>query len=178
MRGRIEIVSSSSHGTTISVVLPRHHAPPPPPVVAAEQVQGERLRVLVVDDEPNVRAAIKVLLDSEHDVELVGDGESALGMIATGAYDVIFCDLMMPRMTGMEVLRAIRSDADPAIRSTRTLILSNSSKELEMHAADSLGVAGYWIKANLSLRELADRVEALLTPVPVEEALRSERAPR
>ena len=74
--------------------------------------------------------------------------------------DLLLLDLLMPRKTGMEVLTELR--AEPATRDLRVLILSNSSKELEMQSAKALGVAGYWIKANISLKELGDRVAALL----------------
>ncbi len=66
----------------------------------------------------------------------------------------------MPRKTGIEVLKAVR--ANPQTADLRVLVLSNSSKELEMQEALALGIAGYWIKADLFAPGLGDRVQALL----------------
>ena len=93
-------------------------------------------------------------------VLLACDGQEALDMARAYRPDLLLLDLLMPRKTGMEVLSELR--AQPGTRDIRVLILSNSSKELEMQSAKTLGVAGYWIKANLSLKELGDRVTALL----------------
>jgi CheY-like chemotaxis protein len=71
-------------------------------------VNGERLRILVVDDEVHVRLAIKSLLASEHEVEAAADGEAALALIGAGGFDVILCDLMMPRMSGRDVYERVR----------------------------------------------------------------------
>jgi len=110
MRGRIAVVSTGVRGTKLAVTLPRRSAPLPQP--AAESVRApaaDRLRVLVIDDEPHVRRAIRNVLASEHDVEVVGDGEAALAMLATAQYDVILCDLMMPQLTGRDVYEQIRA---------------------------------------------------------------------
>ncbi|HSD86250.1 MAG TPA: PAS domain S-box protein [Kofleriaceae bacterium] len=109
MRGRIEIVRTNKHGTKLAIALPRRRAPVPQRAPVAEQVSGDRLRVLVIDDEPHVLDAMKDLLESEHHVDTVGDGESALVAIAAAEYDVILCDLMMPRMNGRDVYERIRA---------------------------------------------------------------------
>jgi PAS domain S-box-containing protein len=111
MRGRIAVVSSSIRGTKLAVTLPRRHAPLPPPPTRSARIPGDRLRVLVIDDEPHVRRAIRNVLASEHDVEIVGDGEAALAALAatTTAFDVILCDLMMPHLNGRDVYEQIRA---------------------------------------------------------------------
>jgi twitching motility two-component system response regulator PilH len=125
--------------------------------------------ILLAEDDRFLRRAAEVALKKRgFAVVLACDGVEALEKVRAHKPTLLLLDLLMPRMTGMDVLQAIRVDADPEVRETRILILSNSSKELEMHSAETLGVTGYWIKANLSLQELGDRVEALLTPVPDE----------
>jgi PAS domain S-box-containing protein len=108
MHGRIEIESTSERGTTFAITLPRSTAPAPRPVVFDEAEPGERLRILVIDDEPHVLGAIESLLASEHEVEVAGDGASALALLGAADYDVILCDLMMPGMNGKDVYERIR----------------------------------------------------------------------
>ena len=117
--------------------------------------------ILIAEDDKFLRRAVEVALTKRgHHVLLASDGQEALDQARAHRPALILLDLLMPRLTGMEVLAALRKD--PELRDITVLVLSNSSKELEMHAAERLGVAGYWIKANLSLQELCDRVEQVL----------------
>ena len=117
--------------------------------------------VLLAEDDRFLRRAAEVVLTQRGlRVLSAGDGQQALDLARLHHPDLILLDLLMPRLTGTEVLQALRADADT--RDLAVLILSNSSRELEMLTSDALGVAGYWIKANLSLTELGDRVLSLL----------------
>ena len=65
-------------------------------------------KVLVVDDEEVTRFVTgRVLQDSGHDVTYAGDGESALERIRTGNFDVVVSDLAMPKMNGLQLVRAV-----------------------------------------------------------------------
>jgi len=75
------------------------------------------LRVLVVDDEPLGRQRIEDLLHREPDVEIVGtpgDGKAAVEAIQSLHPDLVFLDVQMPRMSGLEVIRTIGVDRMPA----------------------------------------------------------------
>jgi DNA-binding NarL/FixJ family response regulator len=108
---------------------------------------------------------------------LATDGIEALDAVRQHKPALVLLDMLMPRMGGMEVLSALRADSDPVISGTRVLILSNSSKEFEMQSAEALGISGYWIKANLSLHELGERIQALITEAPAAPGTESARAP-
>ena len=121
--------------------------------------------VLLAEDDRFLRRAMEVSLKKRGlNILVAADGQEAIDMLQTARPDLILLDLLMPRRTGLEVLQSLR--ANPETRDLRVLILSNSSKELEMHEATNLGVAGYWIKANLSLQQLGDQIEALLNAEP------------
>lgn len=120
-----------------------------------------RRTILVAEDDRFLRRAAELALKQRgFSVLLAEDGCQALELIRQSQPDLVLLDVLMPRMTGIEVLRALR--ADDSTRRVPVLILSNSSKELDVHTANDLGVEGYWIKANLSLKELGDRVTAIL----------------
>ena len=118
-------------------------------------------KVLLAEDDRFLRRACETALTRRGiNVIAAEDGERALELIKSEHPDLILLDLLMPKKTGIEVLRAIK--ADPATRDIPVLILSNSSRELEMQNAQELGVVDYLIKANLSLQELAEKVAALV----------------
>jgi CheY-like chemotaxis protein len=117
--------------------------------------------VLLAEDDRFLRRAMEVSLKKRGlNVLVAADGQEALDILQTARPDLILLDLLMPRRTGLEVLQALRARRET--RDLRVLILSNSSKEMEIHEATNLGVAGYWIKADLSLQQLGDQIEALL----------------
>ncbi|MEW5849819.1 MAG: PAS domain S-box protein [Myxococcota bacterium] len=113
--GDLTVESQPGKGSCFRVILPAAQQPPvvaaPTGVVAAPPPHA---RVLVVDDEPAVGAALKRMLGREHVVDAVGSGAEALSLCTAGRrFDAILCDLMMPEMTGMELHERLRA-LDPA----------------------------------------------------------------
>ena len=118
-------------------------------------------RILLVEDDRFLRRACEVSLRQRgFVVATAADGEEALRQVRAEVPDLILLDLLMPKVTGIEVLKALR--ADEATREIRVLILSNSSREQDLEEIKTLGVSGYFVKADLSLQELGDRVTRLL----------------
>lgn len=118
-------------------------------------------RVLLVEDDRFLRRACEVSLRQRgFAVTTAVDGEEALRKVQAEPPDLILLDLLMPKMTGTEVLKTLR--AEEATRGIRVLILSNSSREQDIEEINTLGVSGYFVKADLSLQELGDMVARLL----------------
>ena len=114
-------------------------------------------RILLAEDDRFLRRACEIALGQRgFSVTTVADGEAALEAIRGERPDLLLLDMLMPRRSGLEVLRALR--ADPAMAGLPVLILSNSSREQDVAEVTRLGIVGYWVKSNLSLRELGDRV--------------------
>jgi DNA-binding NtrC family response regulator len=76
-----------------------------------EPVKKERqTRVLLVDDEPNIRRSLaRVLMASGFDVLTAEDGSAAVGLLESGMIDVMLVDMVMPKMNGMEVLERVKT---------------------------------------------------------------------
>lgn len=119
-------------------------------------------RVLLVEDDRFLRRACEASLKQRgFTVVTATDGEEGLRLAReTPAPDVILLDLLMPKVSGIEVLRALR--ADPATAGIPVLILSNSSRDEDKREAVRLGAAGYYVKANLSLKELGTQIGLLI----------------
>src|SRR5262249_34457666 len=109
--GRIELSSTVGKGTRVRITLP----PAPRTEGAAarepsrEAAPDRRRRILLIDGEPQVLAALRRLLAREHEVETEVEGTNAVSRLEKGeTFDVILCDVMMPRMGGVELLEAVR----------------------------------------------------------------------
>jgi CheY-like chemotaxis protein len=117
--------------------------------------------ILLAEDDRFLRRACETKLkQAGFEVRVAVDGEEALTLAREQSPDLLLLDLLMPRRDGLSVLAALR--ADPTTKGIPVVIMSNSSKDLERQKAASLGVVDYWIKSNLSLQELCDRVAQLL----------------
>ncbi|HEY0989033.1 MAG TPA: ATP-binding protein [Kofleriaceae bacterium] len=115
--GQIAIDSAPGRGTTVRVVLPPASAVPAIAPAASETTAGaatehKRHRVMLVDDEPQVAHTMERLLRRDHDITVALCGDEALAHITAGErFDVIVSDVMMPNMTGIELLEQLRSIA-------------------------------------------------------------------
>ena len=117
--------------------------------------------ILVIEDDRFLRRACEVsLLQRGFVVKSAIDGEVGLRMARESIPDLILLDLLMPRVSGIEVLEQLR--ADPATAAIPVVILSNSSREEDKAHASRLGAVGYYVKANLSLRALGEEVSRLV----------------
>lgn len=108
MGGRIEVESELGAGATFTVTLRQsQEAFVTPPRAAAPTTVSRSLKVLVVDDDVPVARSLGRLLKPRHQVTLAASGRQALSLLEGSEYDVIFCDVMMPEMTGMELYKAV-----------------------------------------------------------------------
>jgi two-component system NtrC family sensor kinase len=104
--GRITLETTPGGGATFTVELPGGvHATAAAPVPTAV-APGKPLRILVVDDEPHILHYMQATLESwGHKVEVANDGSQALKRALTHPFDVIICDLRMPRLGGREMFQ-------------------------------------------------------------------------
>ena len=126
-------------------------------------------RVLVVDD---VRANVQLLtrvLQSEYQVSVAFDGESALGSIAESPPDLVLLDIMMPGLDGYEVLRRLR--ADPGTHELPVMFLSSLEDVANKAKGFELGANDYLSKP-FELLEVKARVRSLLRARAWSEAVR------
>ncbi|MBD2565119.1 MULTISPECIES: ATP-binding protein [Nostoc] len=124
---------------------------------------SKRARILLVDDNADMRDYLKRLLSQYYEVETVNDGLAALATIRRGGsakvYDLVLTDVMMPRMDGFELLRSLR--ADPNTQTIPIILLSARAGEGSRVEGLETGADDYLIKP-FSARELLARVKVNL----------------
>ncbi len=116
------------------------------------------MKILVVDDEPQLRRALERALKLEgYEVELAADGDEALAAVAASGPDAIVLDVLMPKRDGLEVCRALRAGDD------HTPVLMLTARDAVSDRVDGLdaGADDYVVKP-FALPELLARMRALL----------------
>ena len=104
------------------------------------------MKILVVDDHESMRRIEKQILNDlgYPNVDMADDGSTALPMLQAGNYDFVISDWNMPRMEGLELLRAIRADA--RLTKTPVLLVTAESKKEKIIEAVKAGVNDYVVK--------------------------------
>ena len=111
MGGSIRVESRLGYGSSFFVSLPVSQSQDSrltPSPIAALTREAARARILVVDDELPVASMLSRVLDEDHDVVVATSGEAALELLEQARFDVVFCDLLMPTMSGMELYAEVR----------------------------------------------------------------------
>lgn len=130
-------------------------APPPAPAAAAVP----RARIVVADDNADMREYIARLLGDRWDVAAVANGEEALAAVRERRADLLLTDVMMPVLDGFGLLRAVR--ADPALSELPVVMLSARAGEEARVSGLEAGADDYLVKP-FSARELVARVRSNL----------------
>ena len=115
-------------------------------------------RVLVVDDEPDLRELVRISLQlAGHEVSVCADGGEGLDAVRRGRPDVVVLDVMMPVMDGWDVLRQLKADPDPSVASIPVLMLTARADELDAIRGGIEGAVHYLTKP-FSIEELRSAV--------------------
>jgi CheY-like chemotaxis protein len=123
---------------------------------------GKKLKVLCVEDEHFISELYtRSLTNAGYDVTAVVDGIEGLKEAQTNAYDIILLDIMIPNMTGTEILKRLKDPTQtPSFRSK--VILTTNLEQGDDRRDDIEKYAdGYLIKANITPRELVDYLQKL-----------------
>jgi two-component system NtrC family sensor kinase len=134
--GRISLETTPGRGATFMVQLPGGVRSPQPTTPPLPVSPGESLRILVVDDEPHILHYMRATLESwGHRVEVATDGTEAVDRALAEPFDVIICDLRMPRLGGREMYQRLERQhpdiADKVIFATGDTVRGDTLQFLE-----------------------------------------------
>ena len=125
-------------------------------------MSGEPRRILVAEDDRFLRKAAEMALKRQgYTVLTAADGEEAVRAAQSELPDLILLDLIMPKLNGFDVLQALKKEAPTAL--IPVIVLSNLGQDRDVQQAMDAGATAYFIKTDLSLQALVQRVEETLT---------------
>lgn len=117
------------------------------------------VKVLIVDDEPNILMSLEFLMKKEgYRVFIARDGEEAFDIIKSEVPDVVLLDIMMPKVDGYQVCQFIKSTSEYA--HAKVIFMSAKSKEADMKKGLELGADMYIFKP-FSTRDLLNKVNTM-----------------
>jgi PAS domain S-box-containing protein len=123
----------------------------------AQAPAGTRRRIVLADDNTDMRDYIRHLLADSYEVEAVADGEAALAAVQRGGADLVLADVMMPRLDGLGLVRRIRQQ--PAIAEVPVVLLSARAGEAARIEGLDAGADDY-LEKPFTARELLARIAA------------------
>lgn len=119
-------------------------------------------KVLIIEDDEFLRAiAAKKIQGDGYEVAVAADGPSAVPTAETEKPDLILLDLLLPGLSGFDVLAKIRSLE--AFKTTPVLIFSNLGEQDDIAKAKSLGATDFLVKANFTLEEVSSKIKSYLS---------------
>jgi two-component system response regulator RegX3 len=125
--------------------------------MAKKRSSDKRVNILLVEDEESFVDALTIGLDREgFDVAVARDGQQAVSLFAKETFDIVLLDLMLPKMSGLDVCRQIRASSEVPI-----IIVSAKGEEVDMVLMLEIGADDYVTKP-YRLRELVARIRAVL----------------
>ncbi len=119
----------------------------------------ERIRVLIADDHELFRRGLRMVLEDEDDIEVVGeagDGTDAVALTSETVPDVVVMDVRMPEVSGIDATAQIKEE----LPHTKILMLTISDEEDDLYEAIKAGANGYLLK-EISIDEVGDAVRSV-----------------
>lgn len=118
--------------------------------------------IIVAEDDRFYSNLFRVKLQNlGYEVDVFSDGKQVIAAATKHKPDLILLDLIMPIRDGFETLKELKSDGS-ALKDVRVLVLSNLSQEEDIKKARDLGADDYFVKADISVVEMVEKVQSVL----------------
>jgi DNA-binding response OmpR family regulator len=117
-------------------------------------------KILIVEDDRSLSRVLKLkLTKAGYEIDIANNGEEGVKMMKSGGYKLVLLDLIMPKMTGFDVLAFMKKeDFDLPV-----LILSNLGQNEDKEKTEGFGnVQGYIVKSNISLDDVIKQIDKTL----------------
>lgn len=126
--------------------------------------QSSGRNILCIEDEQFIgELYARALSKAGYQITVIGDGTKALEAAQTNNYDIILLDLMIPNLTGIEILRALRDPARVPPIHSKIIITTNLEQRQDVRAEIEKQADGYLVKAELTPSELVKFIQNITT---------------
>lgn len=120
---------------------------------------SEKKKILVIEDERPLARALELKLASHgFEVKVASNGEEGLALLEKESFDLILSDLVMPRVDGFAVLKAVKERG----LSVPIIVLTNLSQSEDENKARSLGAMDFFVKSDIPVADIVARVRNIL----------------
>ena len=118
-------------------------------------------KIMIIEDDSLLIKMYQTKFQLEgYEMMTATDGEQGLKLLKADKPDFLILDMMMPKLSGLELLAIIRND--PGLKDLPVFMLSNMSQPSEMEKAKALGVVEFVLKSSLTPRQVVDKVRKYL----------------
>lgn len=119
------------------------------------------IKIAIIEDDQIISQMYRMKFESEgFDVEVASNGKTGIELVSSRRPDLILLDMQMPEMNGAEALKRIRKS--PATADIPVIILTNLGEEEAPREIRDLGIESYIVKADLTPRQVVERVKQTL----------------
>ncbi len=116
-------------------------------------------KILIIEDEKPVARALNLKLNNNgFNAVMAFDGEEAFELLKKENFDLIICDLVMPRMNGFEVLKNLKKEKNK----TPVIILTNLGQEDDEERTKALGAKDFFVKSNTPIEDIVKWIKKFL----------------
>lgn len=118
-------------------------------------------KVLIIEDDNLIAKIYSTRLSQDgYEVKVADNGKDGLGLIKTFKPNVVLLDIMIPKISGLEILKIIKKDAHT--KNIPIIVYSNLGKDDGIKQAKALGASEYIIKANLTPHQVVEKIKSYL----------------
>lgn len=123
--------------------------------------KGKKIKIVLVEDDAFLAGMYVAKLNLENfEVHLAPDGEKGLKMAQTEVPDIILLDIILPKMSGFDVLKSLKED--PKTKNVPVILLTNLGQRDDVQKGLDLGASDYLIKAHFMPSEVVEKIKKLL----------------
>lgn len=117
--------------------------------------------ILIIEDDDFLRSLAVAKLEKEgFTVRMAANGQEGLAVLNEQTPDLLILDLMLPLVSGFDILKTLRANATTA--GLKVIVFSNMGEEADIKTCLDLGVTDYLVKANFTLDELVEKIKTVL----------------
>lgn len=125
--------------------------------------QDKKKSILLVEDDQLIRELyVRVMQNAGYEVTACEDGEKAFAELSTKTFDLILLDIMLPKMSGIDVLQKLKDTKNPNMQN-KIIMLTNLDQDLTIANSLALGASGYVIKSNIVVDKLLEEIKSWLS---------------